>query len=118
VPLTEEDSKRIAELQTLVGDVTDHIERFRIDIASDMVYHYIWDRFAAEIIEETKAILNDPNADPAARLSAQWTLYHILITSLKLLHPFMPYVTETIWQLLPQKDTDLLMISSWPTAQK
>ena len=93
-------------------DVSGNIDNFRLDLAADAVYHFVWDRFAAEIIEESKSVLKGDDA--AARASAQRMLYEILIISLKLLHPFMPFVTESIWQQLPQKDSDLLMVAKWP----
>ena len=64
------------------------------------------------MIEESKAIFKD--GDMAEKASRQWFLYHALVTILKLLHPFMPFVTEAIWQKLPQKDSELLMIAPWP----
>lgn len=110
--LTGADSKLIKEFDELTSDVTEHLEKYRMDLASNMVYQYMWHRFADEIIEESKTILS--GTDSAAALSRQYTLYKILSGSLKLLHPFMPFVTETIWQKLPQKDSDLLMIATWP----
>ncbi|HET8581251.1 MAG TPA: valine--tRNA ligase [Candidatus Paceibacterota bacterium] len=109
---TADDGALIAEFDALARDVTDHIERYRIDLASDMLYHYIWHRFADEIIEASKPILADDDAE--AIRSRQQALYAILAGFLKLLHPFMPFVTEAIWQALPQKDAELLMIAPWP----
>ena len=99
------------EAKKVAADVSTNIEAFRLDLAADTVYHFVWDRFAAEIIEESKAILKA--GGPAAE-SRRHTLYAILDTSLRLLHPFMPFVTEAIWQNLPKKDSDLLMVAKWP----
>lgn len=110
--LTTEDEKHQKALDEVVAHITDSIEHFRIDIAADEVYHYIWHEFADKILEESKPILQ--NGTPKEVQSRQWLLYHILTTSLKLLHPFMPFVTEEIWQSLPQKDTDILMVAKWP----
>lgn len=90
------------EFDAMAQDITRDIEEYRIYMAAQKLYHYIWDRFAAQIIEESKG---------KPEYSA--TLYYILENSLKLLHPFMPFVTEEIWSDMPGKK-DLLMIEQWP----
>ncbi len=110
--LTEGDKALVAEARELAHSVSTNIDTFRLDLAGDAVYHYVWDRFAAEIIEETKPVLKLYEGEEKA--SKQRMLYEILMISLKLLHPFMPFVTEAIWQELPEKDTELLMIAKWP----
>ena len=90
------------ELDTLTADITKDIEQYRIDLAADRLYHYIWDRFAAEIIEESKG-----------KPEYGATLYYLLENSLRLLHPFMPFVTEEIWGSLPGKK-GLIMVEAWP----
>src|SRR3989338_9175450 len=74
------------------------MEKHRLDLATDTIYHYVWHTFADVIIEESKTVLN--GNDEAARRSTQWMLHNILSTSLKLLHPFMPFITEELWQRL------------------
>ena len=110
--LTDTDKGLVAEAHELARSVSANIDNFRLDLAGDAVYHYVWDRFAAEIIEETKPVLKLYEGEEKA--SKQRMLYELLMISLKLLHPFMPFVTEAIWQELPGKDTDLLMIAKWP----
>ncbi|MBI2617963.1 valine--tRNA ligase [Candidatus Kaiserbacteria bacterium] len=102
------------EVQTAVERVTKNIESFRLDLAADEVYHFVWDKFAAVEIEFTKSALKNPGTKDWARKSAQRKLYDTLVVSLKLLHPFMPFVTETIWSYLPQKEKTLLMVEEWP----
>jgi valyl-tRNA synthetase len=109
--LNETDAKLVAEAKELAKAASENIEKFRLDLAADAVYHFVWDRFAAEIIEESKAIIKSGGA---AKASRQKMLSEILMISLKLLHPFMPFVTEAIWQKLPQKDAELLMVATWP----
>jgi valyl-tRNA synthetase len=92
--------------------ITADIDAYRFYMASDKTYHYIWHNFADIIIEESKAALN--GSDEEAKQSIQYTLYEILKTSLKLLHPFMPFVTEEIWDSLPHKNKSMLMIETWP----
>jgi len=90
------------EFDALTKDVTKDIEEYRIDLAADRLYHYIWDRFAAEIIEESKG-----------KPQSGATLYYLLENSLRLLHPFMPFVTEEIWDSMPDKK-GLIMVEAWP----
>jgi len=95
-----------AEFDAMALDVTKDIEEYRIYMAAEKLYHYIWDRFAAEIIEESKS-----------KPEYSETLYYILENSLKLLHPFMPFITEEIWGSMPEKK-DLLMVEVWPSKNK
>ncbi|HVY72786.1 MAG TPA: valine--tRNA ligase [Candidatus Paceibacterota bacterium] len=90
------------EFDAIAADVTKDIEEYRIYMAADKLYHYVWDRFAAEILEESKG-----------KPEYGATLYYLLENSLKLLHPFMPFLTEEIWGSLPNKST-LLLIETWP----
>ena len=102
------------EFNTLSAEVTKDLEAFRFHLAAEKLYHYIWHRFADEILEESKSILKARDAQSASRAEA---LSYILTGSLKLLHPFMPFLTEAIWQQLPQKECDLLMVAKWPTLE-
>ena len=111
-PRTDADAVLIEEARALIANVTQNIEKFRLDLAADALYHYTWDRFAAEILEESKPIVKGDDA--ALRQSRTATLYEILTMILRALHPFMPFVTEAIWQKLPQKDAEVLMITRWP----
>lgn len=97
----EFDKKLVDEFDALAEDVTFDMENYRFYIAAEKIYAYIWHRFADEIIEESKK-----------RPERIETLYYILENSLKLLHPFMPFITEEIWQELNKKN--LLMIENWP----
>ncbi|MEX1028066.1 MAG: valine--tRNA ligase [Candidatus Paceibacterota bacterium] len=111
--LTEADRTRLDEFQQFSKTVTKELDAYHLHIASEKLYDYFWHTFADGIIEERKEILN--GTDETAKASAQWLLYHILHESIILLHPFMPFITETIWSLLPTTPTDdLLMVRSWP----
>ncbi len=112
-PLTPDDQKLIDETSATAKTVAEHIDNFRLDLAADAIYHFVWHRFADEIIEESKVVLK--SSDEATVPSRRYTLYAILTVSLKLLHPFMPFVTEAIWQRLPKKDSELLMVARWPS---
>src|SRR3989338_700273 len=109
--LVETDQRLIAETQNIAKTVSEHIDNFRLDLAADAIYHFVWHRFADEIIEESKPLLKLGGSTAKSRRHA---LYVILDTSLRLLHPFMPFVTEAIWQELPQKESKLLMVAKWP----
>jgi valyl-tRNA synthetase len=111
--LTKEDETRVIELDAVCSEITKDIEELRLHIASEKLYHYFWHTFADIIIESSKEKIF--NGTDEEKMSAQWTLYHILKTSLIMLHPFVPFVTEEIWSLLPHKNKrEFLMIEKWP----
>lgn len=96
-----------------IKEITEQMDKDRFDLAAEKIYHFVWDHFASTVIEESKPLLAEGGN---VRASRQRLLHHYLITSLKMLHPFMPFVTETIWQELPEKlrDSDMLMVATWP----
>lgn len=108
--LLPEHAKHIEELNALVSDITNEMQAYKFYLAGEKIYHYVWHRFADEIIEEIKPILKDGSKDE--KTSATWMLYTLLETSLTILHPFMPFITEELWQILGH--TELLMVSPWP----
>ncbi|MDB5225022.1 MAG: valS [Candidatus Adlerbacteria bacterium] len=103
--------ENIAQLREVTADITREMEQYHLHLAAEKLYDYTWKTFADKIIEESKADL--VNADPAVRASAQAMLIEILQTTLKILHPFMPFVTEEIWSSFPNKG--LLMVENWPS---
>lgn len=104
----------ISKLNTLVQDVTDNMEHFELGIAVQKVYDFIWDEFCDWYIEMVKPRLySKEESDEASRNAALWTLKNILIDALKLLHPYMPFVTEEIFCTI-QSDEESIMISNWP----
>ncbi|MEK7510944.1 MAG: valine--tRNA ligase [Patescibacteria group bacterium] len=107
---TEADEILIAELSALAKDVTNDIENYRVYLAAEKLYHYTWHRLADELIEESKPILAGMDDAAASRKA---TLRQLLTTLLPLLHPFMPFVTEEIWQNMPET-TGFLMTTPWP----
>ncbi|NQV88204.1 MAG: valine--tRNA ligase [Parcubacteria group bacterium] len=110
--LEENDEKIINELNKTIEDVTADLDNYRFYMASEKIYHYIWHTFADIIIEESKPILSGDNL--AQKTSRQWTLLYTLKTSLKILHPFMPFITEEIWSMMPKENETMLMVESWP----
>lgn len=105
------------KLFPVITEVTGDIEKFRMDFAADKLYHFVWDHFASEVIEESKPLL--ASDDPLVRSSRQKLLLHYLSSSLRMLHPFMPYITEAIWKEMPKhiKDSDMLIVAKWPSAE-
>ncbi len=102
----------ISKLNTLVKDVTENMEKFDLGIAVQKIYDFIWDEFCDWYIEMVKPRLyNSDNA--ASQNAALWTLKTVLIDALKLLHPYMPFITEEIFCTL-QSEEESIMISNWP----
>lgn len=109
--ITEEsDKKIISEFKEIAKDITDDMDNYRFHLASEKIYHYIWHRLADEILEESKSILSSENKD--LKLSRQNALLYLLKNFLIILHPFMPFVTEEIWEEI--EDDELLIITEWP----
>jgi valyl-tRNA synthetase len=110
--LSSRDEEILTGLRTAVGEVSKDINEYRLYMAAEKAYHYVWSELADKILEESKLILQ--GADAEAKAARQFVLYECLTTSLKLLHPFMPFVTESIWENLPKKDADMLIVAKWP----
>ncbi len=102
----------LSKLNTLVRDVTDNMESFELGIAVQKVYDFIWDEFCDWYIEMVKPRLYNTD-DAASQNAALWTLRTVLIDALKLLHPYMPFITEEIFCSL-QSGEESIMISRWP----
>ncbi len=108
--LDEEDKKSNDRLQALLTEISKEMDEFRYSIVAEKLYHYFWHTFADVIIERSKVkILKNQNAS-----SAKTLLYTHLNTLLKILHPFIPFVTEEIWSMFPQKNKNLLLVEKWP----
>jgi len=107
VDLSDIDKKYIDELNTLIKEITPEMEEYKFYIVGEKLYHYFWHTFADIIIEDSKKRIRDGKEVN----SAKYTLLHILKTSLTLLHPFMPFITEEIWKSLSTKE---LIIQPWP----
>ena len=113
-PLVASDAEILAAFETFAQEVTSDIEEYRIYLAAEKLYHYAWHELADRILEESKPIF--AGSDAAARASRQALLMTLLDRVIRLLHPFIPFVTEEIYQSLPTKDAKFLMIAKWPGA--
>ncbi len=108
--LTKEDKWILEELEKTQKEVTKALDNFHFHKAAELSYDFFWHKFADKTIEDTKTRIY--GEDSKKKHTAQWVLYKVLIDSLKLLHPFMPFITEAVWQHLGQEKP--LIISSWP----
>lgn len=102
----ESDKDIINKLNETIKSVDDLLSKFRFAEAGDTIYHFMWDEVAAKYLEEVKT-----REDLGVALSV---LRHVILTGLKLLHPFMPFVTEAIWKEMPRKREEMLIVSRWP----
>lgn len=109
--INSSDKNVYKEFTRIKNNVAKNIEKFRFSQAAEMAYHYIWHTFADRIIESKKEILNSDDNDK--KKSAIILLHKILKESLIMLHPFMPFVTEAIYQRLPGKGSPFLMVEKW-----
>lgn len=129
---TDADKLILQQLEDTTGDVTRHIDAYRFHEAAQTIYDFVWNKFAAVYLEaakgqlrvgQTSEVLASKTSEVTGPADSNLTentrviLLHVLTQSLMLLHPFMPFVTETIWQKLPEsvKDSELLAVAKWPT---
>jgi valyl-tRNA synthetase len=101
----------LGELRRVVGCVKPQFEEFRFDLATNAIYHFIWGQFCDWYLEISKTYLADPERAPETRA----VLLNVLETSLRLLHPIMPFITEEIWQRLPHEG-ESIMVAPFPVA--
>ncbi len=109
--LTDADKWIISKMNTLIKEVTDNMEKYELGVAVQKLYDFIWEEFCDWYIEMVKPRLY--NDDDTTKGAALYTLKTVLINSLKLLHPYMPFITEEIFCNL-QDEEESIMISSWP----
>ena len=113
--LTMADKWILTKCNSLIEEVTENLDRYEMGIALQKVYDFVWEEFCDWYIEMVKPRLwDDGNKSQAAAI---WTLKTVLIESLKLLHPFIPFVTEEIFCNL-QDEEESIMVSAWPVSKK
>lgn len=108
---TDADKWILSKANKVAKDVTENLDKYEIGIAADKIYNFIWEEFCDWYIEMVKPRLY--NDDDETKYAALWTLQKVLIDSLKLLHPYMPFITEEIFCNLQDKE-ESIMISDWP----
>ena len=106
-----EDKWVLSKLNRVIREVTENMDRYELGVAAQKIYDFIWDDYCDWYIELTKTRLQGEDED--SKMRAQQVLCHVLTEMLKLLHPFMPFITEEIWQALPHEG-DFLMLQQWP----
>jgi len=106
-----EDKWILSKLNGVIPEITDNMDRYELGVAAQKVYDFIWDSYCDWYIELTKTRLHGD--DEESKIRAQQVLCYVLTETLKLLHPFMPFITEEIWQALPHEG-DYLMLQKWP----
>ncbi|MBQ9700197.1 MAG: valine--tRNA ligase, partial [Lachnospiraceae bacterium] len=109
--LTDADKWILSKCNQLIKDVTENLDKYEMGIAADKLNSFIWEEFCDWYIEMVKPRLY--SEDNTTKAAALWTLKKVLITSLKLLHPYMPFVTEEIFCTL-QDEEESIMVSEWP----
>ena len=107
----------LSKVNELTGEVTENMDKFELGIAVQKVYDFIWDEFCDWYVELAKYRIYHAQEDSQSARCVLWTLKTVLSQALKLLHPFMPFITEEIYSaLVPEEES--LMISSWPVHRK
>ncbi len=114
--LALEDKWILSKYNTLVKDVTNNLDKFELVLAVSKLYDFIWDVYCDWYIEISKSRLNGEDKESAD--TARSVLLYVFVGMLKLLHPFMPFITEEIWQSLPHGNEKSIMVSDWPQYNK
>ena len=110
--INSSDKKMMTDLEALILAVTKNMEGYRYSDAAKKIYDFAWHKLADVYLEKNKERFQTGDEQALA------VLRHVYLTILKLLHPFMPFVTEEIWSKMPRKSDKLLIISSWPSQKK
>ena len=105
----------LSKLNTLIGEVTENMEKYELGVAIQKIYDFIWDIYCDWYIEMTKARLFSDDAD--RKQTAIGVLVYVLDNILRLLHPFMPFITEEIWQSIPHEG-EALIVAQWPEVRE
>ncbi|HWV09594.1 MAG TPA: valine--tRNA ligase [Pseudomonas sp.] len=121
VELSSVDRWIISALQRTEAEVTRHLDAFRFDLAAQTLYEFIWDEYCAWYLELVKPVLWDENAPIERQRGTRRTLVRVLEVALRLAHPFMPFITEEIWQRIKGQAGvagDTIMLQAWPVANE
>ena len=121
VELSPVDRWIISALQRTEQDVTRHLDAFRFDLAAQALYEFIWDEYCAWYLELVKPVLWDETASIERQRGTRRTLIRVLEVVLRLTHPFMPFITEEIWQRIKTQagvSGETIMLQAWPVANE
>ncbi|MCD5401788.1 class I tRNA ligase family protein, partial [candidate division NPL-UPA2 bacterium] len=111
--LDEDDEYIISRVNQVIKEMTDSLSACRFCEASQVIYEFLWHEFCDWYVELSKLRLYDSGATEEDKRTARWVLHYVLRNVLKLLHPYMPFITEEIWQHLAAEEGSI-MVSSWP----
>ena len=121
VELSSVDRWIISQLQRTEAEVTRQLDAFRFDLATQALYEFVWDQYCAWYLELVKPVLWDENAPIERQRGTRRTLVRVLEVILRLAHPFMPFITEEIWQRIKGQagvQGETLMLQPWPVANE
>ncbi|MGP5548006.1 valine--tRNA ligase [Psychrobacter alimentarius] len=108
----------MSRLNSSIKDIHQHFAQYRLDMVSQDIYEFIWNEYCDWYVELAKASLNDDSVSDERKAQIRYVLLHVLETALRFTHPIMPYLTEQIWQtiapLLGRKNTDSIVVASYP----
>jgi len=110
---SETDKQILEELKQIAKKITKDLDNFDFHEAAQSAYHFFWHSFCDKCIEDVKKRIKEPASD-IDKKTAQYVLWKVLIDSLKLLHPFMPFITEEIYQQIPGHPKKALIVEDWP----
>ncbi len=111
--LSKEDKWIFQELKTATKKITDDLDNFQFHEAAQSVYHFFWHSFCDKCIEDVKKRIKESKSE-GDKKTAQFVLWKVLVDSLKLMHPFMPFISEAIYQQIPHRPAKALIVESWP----
>ncbi len=112
--LTQADKRILKALNKTIESVNKNLDEFQFGKAAQELYKFFWHDFCDKYIEQSKSKIQNPKSK-LEKEQTQQVLFYVLLTSLKLLHPFIPFITEEIYQKLPLKDKKkCLMVEEWP----
>jgi valyl-tRNA synthetase len=109
---TDQENKLIKEIDDLIKEISKEMDEYKFYLVGEKIYQYTWTRFADVILEESKNIFESGTNEE--KLSRKQFLLQNLEKILKILHPFMPFVTEEIWSMMPIENKKLLFVENWP----
>jgi valyl-tRNA synthetase len=110
--LSSDDIYILGKLNETIGTITDSLEKFRFNEAASRIYEFFWHQYCDKYIEYAKAYLVDGDGSDRDRTAS--VLVYVLTNSLKMMHPFLPYISEQIWSMLPGERDTCLAVAEWP----
>ena len=110
--LGEEETRLINQWEEMKQEVSEDIDHYRLYLAAEKLYHYVWHTFADHVLESSKAF-TEPETRLITNPNTQYVLLYIMRGFIKCLHPFMPFITSEIWKDFPVKEREMLLIEPW-----